>query len=404
MTVELIRETEAAARPRHNSMATLRGARATPSIALAHDYITQRGGAERVVLSIERAFSGAPVHTTLYEPGTTFPEFAALDIRPMPLNRFKVLRQNHRLALPFLAREVTHHLVNTDVLLASSSGWAHGIQTTGRKIVYCHAPARWLYQTDRYAGSPGEGGSGGLRRRLVGWADAALGRHLREWDHAAALTADRYLVNSTVIQHAVREVYGIEAEVVAPPPATFSRSGIARPVRAVKGKRFVLCVARLLPYKNVHHVVEAVSGLDDVELVIVGDGPERARLEALAARVGGTHLVGRVEDAGLRWLYENCDGLVAASYEDFGLSPVEAAAFGKPTAALHAGGYLDTVVGGQTGVFFEEPTRESIAEAVATMLDTRWSEQVILAQAEKFCESRFIARLQEIVEEERALA
>ncbi|WP_454112039.1 glycosyltransferase [Microbacterium aurum] len=404
MTVELIRETEGRVRPRRNMSATSRDVRQTPSIALAHDYITQRGGAERVVLSIERAFRGAPVHTSLYEPRTTFPDFAALDIQPMRLNRFTVLRHNHRLALPFLAREVTRHRVDAEVLLASSSGWAHGIPTTGRKIVYCHAPARWLYQTDRYAGVPGENGSRGLRRRLVTLADVALGRHLREWDHAAALTADRYLVNSTVIQHAVREVYDIEAEVVAPPPATFTRSGPARPMRAVEGKRFVLCVARLLPYKNVHHVIEAVSGLDDVELVIVGDGPERARLETLAARVGGTHLSGRVEDAELRWLYENCAGLVAASYEDFGLSPVEAAAFGKPTAALHAGGYLDTVVGGQTGIFFEEPTRESIGEAVAIMLDTRWSEQAILAQAEKFCESRFIARLQNIVEEERARA
>ncbi|WP_454114609.1 glycosyltransferase [Microbacterium lacticum] len=397
MTVELVRGIEAA--PSRRLRGSITSARLSGStVALAHDYITQRGGAERVVLSFGRAFHGAPLYTTLYEPGGTFPEFAGLDVRAMSLNKWKVLRTHHRLALPFLAHEVSRNPIEADVLLASSSGWAHGIPTTGRKIVYCHAPARWLYQTARYAGEPG---SVGMRRHLVALADATLGRHLRQWDHAAALTADRYIVNSTVIQRAVREVYGIEAEVLAPPPAPFPRDGESTPLPGVDGRRFVLCVARLLPYKNVQQVIEAVARVPGVDLVVVGDGPERARLEGIAAGLGGTHLAGRVDDAQLRWLYENCAGLVAASYEDFGLSPLEAASFGKPTAALHAGGYLDTVVGGRTGWFFEEPTPDAIAEAVSQMLSTPWCEADILDQAELFSEKRFIARLREVVEQER---
>ncbi|GAA5212163.1 glycosyltransferase [Microbacterium kyungheense] len=366
------------------------------NIALAHDYVTQRGGAERVALAMIRAFPGAPLHTTLYDPAGTFPEFADADIRTMPIDRWGVLRRNHRLALPFLARAVSGYHVGADVLLASSSGWAHGIPTSGRKVVYCHAPARWLYQSDRYAGREDAGARGRAVRAAIG----VLGPGLREWDQAAAHSADRYLVNSTVVQAAVREAYGIESEVLAPPPAPVA-AGDAEPVSGV-GRPFVLCVARLLPYKNVDHVIEAVAALGGTELVVVGDGPERARLAELAARTGTTHLVGRVSDAQLHWLYQNCEGLVAASYEDFGLSPLEAGSFGKPTAALRDGGYLDTVVERTNGVFFDGPDAEAIAAAVHDMLRISWSASAIRDHAGGFSEERFAARLRAVVAEEAA--
>jgi len=366
-------------------------------IALAHDYVTQRGGAERVALAMSRAFPDAPLHTSLYDPDGTFPEFADVDVRTMPIDRWGVLRRHHRLALPFLARAVSGYRVDADVLLASSSGWAHGIPVTGRKIVYCHAPARWLYQSDRYAG----GEDAGARGRAVRAAIGALGPQLRAWDQAAAHSADRYLVNSTVVQQAVRDAYGMEAEVLAPPPAPVAADGVAEPIAAVSSP-FVLCVARLLPYKNVDLVIEAVASIGGVGLVVVGDGPERARLAALAQRTGNTHLVGRVSDAQLRWLYENCAGLVAASYEDFGLSPLEAGSFGKPTAALRDGGYLDTVVEGTNGVFFERADAGSIASAVERMQRERWSSETIRAHTDGFSEARFTARLRTVVAEEAA--
>lgn len=366
-------------------------------IALAHDYVTQRGGAERVALSMARAFRGSPLHTTLYDPAGTFPEFSAVDVRAMKLNKWSVLRRHHRLALPFLADAVSHYRIDADVLVASSSGWAHGIPTTGRKVVYCHAPARWLYQADRYAG--GTQAAHGAHSRAVKLATDMLGPRLRRWDQEAAHTADRYVVNSTIVQRAVAEVYGIEAEVLAPPPALLGRDGASQSVDNV-GKPFVLCVARLLPYKNVDLVIEAVARIPDIDLVVVGDGPERRKLEALAERVGGTTLAGRVSDAELRWLYENCTGLVAASFEDFGPSPLEAASFGKPTAALHDGGYLDTVVGGRTGVFFDRPAVDDISRAVDEMVRADWHAGAISAHAERFSEERFAARLHEIVDEE----
>jgi glycosyltransferase involved in cell wall biosynthesis len=363
------------------------------SVAIAHDYVTQRGGAERVALSLWRAFPGAALHTTLFDPPATFPEFADVDVRAMPINRWGVLRRHHRLAMPFLARSVDRYHIETDVLVASSSGWAHGIPTSGRKIVYCHAPARWLYQTERYAG-------GGARSAAVNAAVRMLGRGLREWDQRAAQSADRYLVNSTVVRRAVYEVYGIEAEVLPPPPASLATGGEAEAVDGV-AEPFVLCVARLLPYKNVDAVIDAVAQIPGVSLVVVGDGPERSGLEQRALRAGSTLLAGRVEDAQLRWLYENCVGLVAASYEDFGLSPLEAASFGKPTAALHDGGYLDTVVEDSTGTFFDAPTTDAIARGVEALALRQWNAQSIMAHAERFSEARFIDRIRVVAEEER---
>jgi len=178
-----------------------------------------------------------------------------------------------------------------------------------------------------------------------------------------------------------------------------SSDGGAQPVDGV-ARPFVLCVARLLPYKNVDLVIEAVARIPDLDLVVVGDGPERRRLEALAQRVGSTTLAGRVTDQQLRWLYANAVGLVAASYEDFGLSPLEAAAFGRPTAALRDGGYLDTVDPGRTGVFFDAPAVDAIAGAVEELTRAQWSEDDIRAHADTFSEARFIARLRQVVEEE----
>ncbi|MFB8387043.1 glycosyltransferase [Microbacterium sp. NPDC055910] len=365
------------------------------TIALAHDYVTQRGGAERVALAMARAFPGAPLHTTLFHAEGTFPEFDQLDIRTSRVDRWPALRRHHRLALPFLAGAVDAHPIDADVVLASSSGWAHGFPTAGRKVVYCHAPARWLYQLDRYAGGDE---APGVRARAVRAAIGMLGPRLRRWDQRAAATADRYLVNSTVIQRAVQDVYGIDAEVLAPPPATLHPDDAREEIAGVR-RPFLLCVARLLPYKNVDLVIEAVAAAGGLDLVVVGDGPERKTLEALAARAGGTHLVGKVSDAQLRWLYAQCEGLVAASYEDFGLSPLEAATFGKPTAALRDGGYLDTVVEGRTGVFFDSPTVDAVAGAIGALAERSWRALEITAHAESFSEERFATRLRDVVSE-----
>lgn len=366
-------------------------------VAIAHDYLTQRGGAERVAQIMVEAFPGAPLYTTLFERDATFPEFRELDVHTSVLNRVPALRADHRLGLALYAPVVSRMTVDADVLLASSSGWAHGMSSTGRKVVYCHAPARWLYQAENYLG-PDEGNvAARLRRRAAIASLAVLSPSLRRWDRRQALTADRYLVNSSVIQRAVRDTYGIDAELLFPPPA-LDPDGAQTPVDGLDGP-FVLSVARLLPYKNVDAVISAVARIDGLSLAVVGRGPDVDRLRALAGTDPDIHLLGGVSDGELRWLYDHCLGLVAASYEDFGLTPLEAAAFGKPVAALHAGGYLDTVDPLVNGLYFETPTSGDVRQGIARMIDQEWSPASIHEHAERFSRARFTGRLRDIVAE-----
>jgi glycosyltransferase involved in cell wall biosynthesis len=275
------------------------------------------------------------------------------------------------------------------VAVCSSSGWAHGSPVDGRKVVYCHAPARWLYQTSRYLGDAGP---------LPRLALAAMHRPLERWDQRAVLSANRYLANSTWIAREIERVYGIEAEVLHP-PVTIDAAAPQRPLDQVE-PGYILCVSRLLPYKNVEKVIAALARLGGERLVVVGEGPAEARLRAIAGE--NVHFTGSVADTELRWLYEHARCLVATSYEDFGLTPIEAAAFGKPTAALRFGGYLDTVREGETGVFFERPDPAEIAAGLSTLLAETWDAAEIRGHAASFSEARFIERMREVAEEELA--
>ena len=184
-----------------------------------------------------------------------------------------------------------------------------------------------------------------------------------------------------MIRDAIAQHYGIDAEVLSPPPAMLP-AGSERPVDGIE-PGFLLCVARLLPYKNVDVVMQAVDRLGGPDLVVVGDGPERARLADLANRLRGAriHLLGRVDDDQLRWLYRQTSALLAASYEDFGLSPLEANAFGRPAVALRAGGFLDSVREAVTGNYFDELDSSDIAQAIDRTLRQDWDSAKLQSHA-----------------------
>lgn len=227
-----------------------------------------------------------------------------------------------------------------------------------------------------------------------------LGPLLRGWDKRAAASADRYLVSSRTIQAQVASIYGIQAEVLHP-PVTFGSEGPAEEVPGL-APGFFLCVSRLLPYKNVAAVIEAFALLPHERLVVVGGGP---LLRELVATAGvNVSLVGVVDDATLRWLYRSCQAVLAASYEDFGLTPLEAAAHGKPAAVLRWGGFLDTVCEGETGVFFDEPRPKEIAEAVRILQRITWDKQFIVRHVELFSMERFVQKVRSVVAEELTIA
>lgn len=359
-----------------------------PKIAIAHDYLTQRGGAERVVLSLAKAFPDAEIHTLFYEPEQTYPELRQMQIRTSGLNRFGAFRRDPRIALPLLASASSRMRIDADVVIASSSGWAHAFPTTGRKIVYCHSPARWLYLPEDYLGEAGP-----LDPKRI--ALKALTPFLTRWDQRAARTADKYLANSSVVRERIQRVYGIDAPTLFPPFSPDVAEGEQEPIPALAGWAgedgtaggHYLVVSRLQPYKHVDAVIEAFAEMPERRLLVIGRGPEKQRLVEMAP--ANVRLVEGLPDAQMRWAYGHATALIAASHEDFGLTPLEAGAHGIPTLALRAGGYLDTVQDGVNGALFDGSDPRSIRIAVQRAAEVDWDSIQIRERAETFSEERF---------------
>ncbi|CDO10087.1 glycosyl transferase [Mycolicibacterium cosmeticum] len=364
-----------------------------PKVAIAHDYLTQRGGAEKVVLSMSRAFPDAPIYTLLYDPEHTYPEFADRDVRVSGVNRIPLFRRNHRLSLPVLPVAASSMFVDADVVVTSSSGWAHGFRTNGRKLVHCHTPAHWLYAADYYFKPDGDR----LKRAVL----KTGAPYLRSWDRRAARTVDRYLAVSTTIRDRIRDAYGISADVL-PSPVAIKETSTLEAVPEVEhwagadGDSFYLCVSRLLPYKNVEAVIRAFAG-SQRRLVVVGHGPEAAHLERI--KTPNVAMLSALTDAQMAWLYRSCNALIAASYEDFGLTPIEAAVCGRPSVVLRWGGFLDTVVEGRTGVYFDRPEPDAIAGALDRFEAADFDPDTLRAHADRFTEARYAESLYAAVDE-----
>ena len=348
-------------------------------VALAHDYLNQQGGAERVVLELARMFPEAPLYTSLYRPKSTFPDFEDLDVRPSFLDRLPVDAGFRSLLPMYPAAMGSLGPIDADLLLTSSSGWAHGLRVKagGRVVVYCHNPARWLYGEKYF-------GASSARQRLAG----ALRPWLRRWDHTAALRADAYVANSLTTRARIRACYGIDSAVVHPPVE------VRRFTPTARGER-LLVVSRLLPYKRVDIVVEAATraglGLD-----VVGTGPELSRLEALAGP--GVTFHGRADDWTVTKLMQSCRAFCLPGVEDFGITAVEAQAAGKPVIAFGAGGALETVDAGTTGVFFNEPTPEAFLEALRRCDELTMDPHVIATRAYRFSPGAFRVRMLDALE------
>ncbi|MCC5951531.1 MAG: glycosyltransferase [Acidimicrobiia bacterium] len=364
----------------------MRASTGVEGVAIVHDYLTQRGGAERVVLALAEAFPDAPIHTSLFHPEGTFAEFSTLDVRPSPLNKSARLRHNHRLALPLLAPTFEAMTIDAPVTICSSSGWAHGVRCAGRRLVYCYAPARWLYQGDTYLAE---------QHRFVRWGMQRTIAPLRHWDRRAAGRADRYVTISSRSRELIRQAYGFDAEIVYPPYG-LDPHGQREPVDGLD-PGFYLCVSRLLPYKNVDLLLAAFEKRPTDRLVVVGTGPDEQRLRKLAP--ANVHFAGRVSDDQLRWLYAEAAALIAASFEDLGLTTIEAAALGTPAAVLRFGGYLDTVIDGETGEFFDEREPQLVNRALDRLAANPPAPQSLRDHASEFSPDRFTDRMRALVDE-----
>jgi glycosyltransferase involved in cell wall biosynthesis len=337
-------------------------------VTIVHDYLNQRGGAERVVLEMSKLQPAAPIFTSLYRRGSTFEEFRTLDVRTAPLDQLPVDRRFRALFPLYPAAFRAFGEVDADVVISSSSGWAHRVQTTERAfhVVYCHTPPRWLWA---------EYGGARFGQALL----STVARSARRGDRRAALRTDMYIANSLETKKRISRAYGIDAPVVYPPVE------IERFTPTPRGDR-LLVVARLVGHKRVDLAVDAATELG-IGLDVVGTGPELAKLRLRAGPTVAFH--GRLSDDAVTALYQGCRALIMPGYEDFGITPVEAQAAGKPVIALAEGGALETVEDGVSGALFKEREVPSVIDAIRRCDDMEAEPRVLRALAARFSPGEF---------------
>jgi glycosyltransferase involved in cell wall biosynthesis len=342
-------------------------------VAIVHDYLNQRGGAEKVVLAMSDMWPQAPIYTSLYRPESTFDEFRGRDIRTSFVDRIPVDRGFRNLFPLYPPAFRSFGEIDADVVIASSSGWAHMARAVAgaMSVVYCYTPARWLYRHD-YMNT---GGRPARRQSLL----TPLVGGLRWFDIRAAHRAHAYISISETVRERVRRVYGLDAPVVYPPVDTERVQVLPR------GER-LLVISRLLPYKRVDLIVAAARRLG-LGLDIVGGGP---LLDDLRRSAGpATKFHGATAESSIVQLLETCSAVCVAGEEDFGIVAVEAQAAGKPVVAYARGGARETVVDGVTGVLFDEQTTACVADAIAACERLTTPPDRMAANAARFSKRAF---------------
>lgn len=360
-------------------------------LAIVHDYLNQMGGAENVLLVLHELFPDAPIYTSIYAPELVHPAFRKMDIRTTFMQRLPLVHTHHQPFLPLYPFAFESlDLREYDVVLSMSSGWSKNVLTRPETchLCYCLTPMRFGWSFEEYV----------ARERVSGWQRAALlpiVTALRVWDVVGANRVDHFATLSTTVQRRIAKFYRREAALIYPPVDTERY----RPVSSVVPGDYFLSLGRLIPYKRVDLAIEACNRLR-VPLKVVGDGRDRRRLEAMAGPT--VEFVGTVDESTKRRYLQECRAFIFPAEEDFGITPVEAMAAGRPVVAFGSGGALDTVIEGTTGLLFRQPTVESLEAALARVGSHTWESEAIVAHASQFGVEPFMIKLRSFVETKAA--
>ncbi len=336
--------------------------------ALVHDYLLVMRGAERTFAAIASCWPEAPIYTLLYDPAGTSGRFADRDVHPSPLQRLHVRQRGFRWLLPLfpLAAERLP-IAGRDVVISSSSAFAHGVRPRQEAvhICYCHSPFRYAWHARSTALSE-------VPRPLRPLLGQTLER-IRGWDLRASRRVSQYIANSEISRRRIEQFWGRVATVVHPPVET-DRFEIGVP------EDFFLVVTELVAHKRVEVALQAARRAG-APVKVVGTGPELQRLRALYHP--GAEFLGRVPDEELAVLYGRARALIVSNVEEFGIAAVESQAAGRPVVALGEGGVRETVVDGSTGVLVG-PGVDTLAEALSETDFDRFRPAAVRAQAQQF--------------------
>jgi len=367
-------------------------------IALVHELLTMRGGAERVLRIAADMFPDAPIYTLLYNEkklGDWFPrERVRTPSFSIPHSLFPTpYKYNHHLYLSKFPQAVEHwDFSDFDVVLSFSSAFTHGIITNGapKHICYVHSPARYLWdRTHDVLERAGRGPLGPIRRRHL----ERVFHKLRMWDAEVAPRPDKLLAASQEVKRRIELYWRRDADVVYPPIDDFWLT--PNPIPNPNPNPYFLIVSTLVPYKRIEIAIQACNELN-VPLKIAGTGADKNRLKNLAGPT--VEFLGYQSEETLKDLYTNATALLFPGDEDFGLVPLESMACGTPVIAFRSGGATETVTEGKTGEFFDEPTSESLQRVLQKFDQNNYSTDVCKEQAQQFSRGKFEKQIRATIE------
>ena len=352
-------------------------------VALVHEYLTRLGGAERVLKHLSDIYPKADIFTLLYNKSKVSDVFPDHKVKASFVNTFpNWLKSRVKFLAPLFPSAIESlNVTPYDLIISSSNSFAKGIITKPKAvhISYCHAPATFLWNAFySYRKQQRKGKFGNFMILL-------LTHYLRQWDRQAADRVDYFISNSKLTQARIKKYYRKDSIVIYPPV------DVDRLEATKDHKDYFLIVSQLTQYKNIDIAIEAFNKLG-LPLVIIGDGPERKRLEKLAGP--NVELKGFLEDDIIVEYYQNCKAFIFAGSDDFGIAPVEAMAAGKPVLALRDGGALETIIEGKTGEFFDAPIIELLADGVRRLTESEYDTKYIRKHAEQFSTKRFINEIE----------
>jgi glycosyltransferase involved in cell wall biosynthesis len=364
-------------------------------VAVFHDNFAQNGGAERVAEELHRTLKAAFPHTDLFSTLSAeerlSPYLRNAKIRNTWMQRLPARAKLFRayfLFYPFAIDDVD--LSEYDLVVTSCFGYAKGVRrrSGALHICYSHTPMRWVWRTQDY-----------LSREQNGRIKAALLalplRWLKAWELRAAARPDLYIANSNIVADRLFRAFGVKATVI-PPPIDTARFAPAAGTSIAAPEDFYLVLSRLVPYKRFDLAVEACTR-SGRRLVVIGDGPDRARLEAMAGPT--VTFLGRAPDEVVNDQARRCRALIFPGEEDFGMTPLEINAAGRPAVAFHAGGAVETVVEGLNGVFFHTASVEALLTAMDRFEAQSWDAEAIRRHAAEYDTKVFSKRITDFIQE-----
>ena len=354
-------------------------------IALVHDYLTQKGGAERVFELLCRHFPQADIFTSLYDPDRSI-DLGERPVQTTLLQSIPGATEHFRLLVPFYFSAFRAlNLQDYDLVISSSTSFAKAVRKRpgAIHICFCHNVTRFLWDTKTY-----------LReyhtfRNFYPLIEKVF-QVMRNFDLEYAQEPDLYIANSRIVARRIETIYKKRAIVINYPIDTgkFRFSN--------QKDDFYLASARMISYKRLDIIIEAFNWLG-LKLIITGDGPERQRLEQQA--LPNIKFLGHVSDLERKTLLASARSVIVTALEDYGLVPIEANASGTPVIAYGAGGVLDTQVSGQTGVLFKRQTPESLQKALIEAQNVPWNYQAIRDHAiQHFSEAAFFKQVDQVLE------